>query len=34
MGLNCLVGACVCVFFWLCMVVCGMVLGGVQLSGW
>ena len=32
--LNCLVGGCVCVVFWLCMVVCGMGLGGIKLSGW
>ena len=31
--LNCLVSDCVCVF-WLCMVVCGMALGGIKLSGW
>ena len=35
MGLNCLVGGCVCVcFFCLCMVVCGIFLGGIKLSGW
>ena len=30
--LNCLVGGCVC-FFWLCMVVCGMVQNGIKLFG-